>query len=430
MKRYLRLLLPVICLLVCLCYAPVSAASVPGKVTGLKATNSDATITLRWNKASKAKKYAIYRVDAAGNQAKLVKKTSGRSCSMKGTIGVTYYFKVCALNSKGKSGAFSSVAAITPRVSAPVTPKNFALKSRGNKYITLKWSKAANASGYVIEAYNASTKSYQTVSTIRSGKTKEARISKLSEGTTYQYRIKSYRNVNGTTIYSNPSDVVTVKAVTLSSTVRSIRAPYYKVKTKYNVTAKNLSTGGSIVIKKGTALVVTSKDGKTVNGYLSSGTSISVARSALKYTGLDSRSSDYSTSIKEEFVNAKGYSSRTNYFIWISQYTYRVNIYKGSAGKWKLVKSYPCIVGKWNTRTSHGMRKILKKIRNGNYGAPYIYFTAGPHGSQSNPQGNAFHHYVDGNRTGAKSHGCVRLSSSALYYIYNNCRVGTAVLVY
>ena len=75
MKRYLKTLFPLIFLMVCLCCTTASAASVPGKVTGLKATSSDASIKLKWNKASKAKKYAVYRVDNNGGQEKLVKKT-------------------------------------------------------------------------------------------------------------------------------------------------------------------------------------------------------------------------------------------------------------------------------------------------------------------------------------------------------------------
>lgn len=427
MKHYFKKILPLVCMLICLCCTPVSAASLPGKVTGLKATSSDTTIKLRWNKASRAKKYAIYRVDRNGGQEKLIKKTSGRTYSAKGSSGTTYYFKVCALNSAGKSGTFSPVVAVTPRAKAPNTPQNFSLKSRGDKYVTLRWSGVGNADGYVIEQYNTSKSSYETVKTITSRKTKEARVSNLTPNVTYKFRIRSYRNINGQKIYSNPSSVVSVQAVKLSSAVQSIRSAYYKTKVKQTVTASNLSSGGNITLKKGSTLLATGKSGSYVTGYTSSGVTVKVRRSYLRYTGLDSRS-DYSTNTKELYINSKGYSSRTGSFIWVSQHTYRVNIFKGSAGKWKLVKSFPCIVGKWNTRTPNGLHRILSNSGHG-YGSHYIYFTAGS-GTSSNPSGNAFHHYVDGNRTGAKSHGCVRLSTAALNYIYSNCRVGTTVLVY
>ena len=429
MKRYLKTLFPLIFLMVCLCCTTASAASVPGKVTGLKATSSDASIKLKWNKASKAKKYAVYRVDNNGGQEKLVKKTSSTSCTVKGTIGVTSYYKVCALNKSGKSGAFSSVIAVTPRVNAPKTPSNFYLKSRGSLYVTLKWSRVNNAGGYVIESYNKSTGSYDIIKTISSSKTKETSIKNLTENTTYKFRIRSLRKVNGSVIYSSPSDVITVKAVKFSSTVKSVRAPYYTVKVKKTVNASNLSGGSKITLKAGTKLVVKSKHGSKVKGYTSDGSAIQVKRSFLKYTGLDSRGSDYSTEVKEQFINSTGLGSRTKYFIWISQYTYRTNIFKGSAGNWKLVGSYPCIVGSWNSRTSSGMHRILKKNGSGQYGGPVITFTPGT-GTSSNPNGNAFHNFVNSSRVGAKSHGCVRVNRSVLNYIYSHCPVGTSVYIY
>lgn len=429
MKQYLKKLFPLLFLLVCLCCTPVSAASAPGKVTGLKATSSDATIKLKWHKASKAKKYAIYRVDSTGGQEQFVKKTSSTSCTVKGTIGVISYYKVCAIGKSGKKGAFSSVIAVTPHISTPDTPKNFVLKSRGSLYVTLKWGGVGKASGYVIESYNESTGSYDVIKTIRSAKTKDTQIKNLTENITYKFRVRSFRQVNGMTLYSAPSDPVTVKAIKFSSKVESVRTPYYTVKVKKKVTASDLTNGGTVTLKTGTKLVAKSKRGSKVYAYLNDGTYIRIKRSSLKYTGLDRRPSDYSTETKEQFINSKGLSSKTKYFIWISQYTYRVNIFKGSTGNWKLVGSYPCIVGKWNSRTSPGMRRILKKRSAGQYGGPVITFTSGT-GTTSNPNGNAFHNFVDGNRTGAKSHGCVRVGTSVLRYIYNNCPLGTAVFVY
>ncbi len=429
MKRYLNRLLPLFFLLVCLCCTPVSAASAPGKVTGLRATSTDASIKLKWNKASKAKKYAIYRVDSTGGQQKLIKKTSSTSCTVKGTLGVISYYKVCAISKNGKSGAFSSVIAVTPHISTPATPDNFQLKSRGSLYVTLKWRGVGNASGYVIESYNSSTGSYNVIKKISSAKTKETQFKNLSENTTYKYRIRSYRTVNGTTLYSSPSDVVTVTAIKFSSKVESVRTPYYTVKVKKTVSATNVTNGSSITLKSGTKLVAKSKKGSKVYAYTSDGRYIQVKRSSLKYTGLERRSSDYSKDVKEQFINSKGLSSKTKYFIWVSQFTYRVNIFRGSAGNWKLVSSHPCIVGKWNSRTSPGLRRILKKSSAGSYGGPVITFTSGT-GTTSNPNGNAFHNFVDGSRTGAKSHGCVRVSTSVLRYIYHNCPIGTTVYVY
>lgn len=430
MKKHLLRFIPLLCLLMLLGSTSVSAASLPGKVFGLTASTNDSVIKLKWKKASKAKKYAIYRVDASGSQAKLLKKTSSTSYSLKGSYGATYYFKVCALNSSGKSGEFSSVVSASPKPTAPSTPKNFTMKSRGNLSITLRWSRVSKSNGYVIEQYYADTNEWNTVKTISSSSTKEVTLRNLSANVSYQFRIRSFRKVNGTVLYSSPSQTETVSAVKYSSAVSEVRAPYYVGKAKSKITTRNTSTGATIVIHAGEKVTLKSKQGTYVNGYTKSKEPFRIKRSLIKYTGLDSRSSDYTTSVKEQFVNSKGLSSKSKYLIWVSQYTYRINIFKGSRGKWKLEKSYPCIVGSWNARTSPGIRRILKKQAHGQYGGPVITFTAGPTGTSSNPVGNAFHHYVDGSRTGAKSHGCVRVSISALNFIYRNCPVGTTVFVY
>lgn len=427
MKQHLKRICPLICLFLFLCCSSVTAASIPGKVTGLKATAKETSIKLTWRKTAKASKYAIYRVDKNHSKAVLVKKTSSTTYRTKGVLGVTYYYKVCALNSANQSGAFSSVVSVKPTAARPAKPKNFTVKSRGNKSITFKWSKVSGkANGYVIERYNPTTKAYETVKTISSKSQREATVSRLTADTTYKFRIRSYRTVSNQKVYSNPSSTVSATAIALTDEVKSIRRPYYTTKLKKSVTVT--SNGRKIKLKKGTRILATSKHGRYVNAYTSSGSRIKIRRSSLRYTGLDS-TADYSKKTKEQFINLRGISSRTSRLIWVSQRTYRTNIFKGSTGKWKLVKSYKCIIGRWQNRTSGGIRRILRKVYYGSYGAPCLTFTRGQ-GTSSYPTGCAFHHYVDGNRTGAKSHGCVRMSRSALIYMYNTCPIGTTVFVY
>ena len=50
---------------------------------------------------------------------------------------------------------------------------------------------------------------------------------------------------------------------------------------------------------------------------------------------------DYSPEIKQAFVHAKGYSSRTGYLIWVSLATQKVNVFGGFKGNWDLMKNIP-----------------------------------------------------------------------------------------
>ena len=61
-----------------------------------------------------------------------------------------------------------------------------------------------------------------------------------------------------------------------------------------------------------------------------------------------------SSNYLEQYVNGKNFSSATSYFIWIDLPRQKVNIFKGSNKKWRLVKSMVCSSGKSSTPTVKG----------------------------------------------------------------------------
>lgn len=416
-----------------LSFCAFSASAAPSKVKNVKIRTVGNTAALSWSKVKDAKGYNIYKL-TSNDTYKKVKTTTSTSVKFSGlTYFQTYSFKVCAYDSSNTEGPASSVVTCKPATSKPSTPKNFQYTALGDRAVTLKWSRVSGASGYEISKYDKKTKSYQTIRTINNPGTVKIYIQKLTDGETYRLSIRSFKSVKGGKVYSNYSDLVTFTAAKFSDAVKAVRAPYYTVKTRSTVTVTNKTKDKNQKLKSGTALSVTSKTGTMVTGHLSNGDVVTVKRSALQYTGLDSSTkNDYSTSVKEKFINLKGLSSSTNWLIWVSESKLRVNIFKGSRGNWKLMHSAICCVGRWNSRTAHGIRKILRKIRYGEYGGPDIAFSPGTAngGSASNPMGCRFHNLVDGNYGKAVSHGCVRLKTADLLYIYNNCPVGTTVYVY
>lgn len=432
MKQYFKKVLLLLCMFVMV--FSISAAAAPAKVKTLKASSKDNVITLKWSKVSGAKGYNIYLVDTTTGTAKKYKSTTKTTYTIsKATYYKKYTFKVCAYDKKKKEGAFSETASVTITPITPNAPSNFRVSSYGDKSVTLKWSTASKASGYIIEYYNEDTASYETIKTIKTRTTKKTTLSKLTPDETYQFRITSYRNVAGKTLYSTPSKVVSATISEFSSEVKSVRTARYKAVTKKAVTVTVSGKKQTVKVAKGVSLTTTSKSSGYVTAYLKNGTKVKIHSSALKFTGLDSSSkNDYTKSTKEKYVNAKGYKSKTGYFIWVSQYKLKVNVFKGSKGNWKLEKVFPCVVGKWRTRTPNGMHRIIKSIRNGDYGGPYMYFTNGASigGTDANPIGCAFHNQVDSTMSKAASHGCCRLYLKDLLWLYNHCKVGTAVLVY
>ena len=306
-------------------------------------------------------------------------------------------------------------------------PTSFRVQSQGDLNATLRWAKRTGLSGYVLYQYYTATKKYKMVKKM-SGSSYMCKVSKLTEGKKYRYRLRAYRKIKGKIVYSSGTNVeFTAKA--MSEDIKTVRRPRYTVKTKKKVTVRDKTAKKNVTLAKGTKLTVTAKTGKTVNGYLKNGHQITIKRSYLKYTGLDSSSKkDYSKKLKEEFVNQKMYASSTDWLIWVSESTFKVNVYKGSKGKWKLQQSFSCCIGKWNTRTSSGVKRILGYGAQ-KYGGPVILFSVGD-GTPEVPEGCAFHRLVDSNINKAVSNGCIRMQMDGLMYIYRKCKIGTRVVVY
>jgi hypothetical protein len=60
---------------------------------------------------------------------------------------------------------------------------------------------------------------------------------------------------------------------------------------------------------------------------------------------------DLSFEEKEIFVNEKGYSSKTYYLVWVNLQRQIVNVYLGTHGNWRILKTFPCATGKNATPT-------------------------------------------------------------------------------
>lgn len=145
---------------------------------------------------------------------------------------------------------------------------------------------------------------------------------------------------------------------------------------------------------------------------------------------------DYTEGEKETFVNAKEYSSSTDYLVWVNLSMQRVNIFKGSEGNWDLI--YSCIVGTGapGRGTPIGVWKTTYKAWGGWTTATY---TVKPVVGFKDNTGYAFHSRLfypgtaklsDSSIGYPVSHGCVRMYDVDILYIYNNIPLGTTVVVY
>ena len=154
------------------------------------------------------------------------------------------------------------------------------------------------------------------------------------------------------------------------------------------------------------------------------------------YTTAYAVNGDYSQTEKEIWINAKGYSSNTQYLLWINRAYQHVNVFQGSKGNWKMIKSFLVGTGAASTPTPTGLTTVSYKSAagwtTGSYTVrPVVGFYPGT--------GYAFHSRLCYPGTDTEydfsagypvSHGCVRMYKSDINWIYNNIPVGTAVVIF
>ena len=87
-----------------------------GKVLGVKVSDKNGTLSVKWNAVREAKSYQVYYATKKDGSYKKLGTASGTSFKKKVTKGKTYYVKVRAVkkNSKGKTvyGAYSDVKSV------------------------------------------------------------------------------------------------------------------------------------------------------------------------------------------------------------------------------------------------------------------------------------------------------------------------------
>ena len=182
-------------------------------VTSVKSTAYN-KLKVSWKVVPAAASYQVYRSTKKDGDYQNIKTidsvgtSSWTDSSVK--TGKTYYYKIKVVvktQNGNQTSGFSNVK------SAKAVPAKTTLKAKASnaKNVKLTWSKVKGASGYEIYRSNSKDGKYSKVKTISKGSTTSYKNGKLKKSTTYYYKIRAYRKVNGKKVYGNYSSVVSVK---------------------------------------------------------------------------------------------------------------------------------------------------------------------------------------------------------------------------
>ena len=183
----------------------VTIKIVPAATAKIVTSNLATGIKLTWKKVDGATGYKVYR-----GSTLLTTISSGSTVTYTdtgaNTNGTKYTFKVYATASTGTSPVKSVVAY---RIGRPVISS---ASNTASGKITVKWGKNAKATGYYIQySLDKTFESDAKLVNITNVSTVSKVISGLTKGKTYYVRVRTYKTVDGTKIWSAWSLTKTIK---------------------------------------------------------------------------------------------------------------------------------------------------------------------------------------------------------------------------
>lgn len=360
----------------------------PAKVSGLAAFTNGDQVTLTWNGIRNATSYSVYKNSKKTGTYTLLKSGLTTTTCVLDSVdnNCTTYYKVEAtakLGSASKKGPMSSpVETKIPLMSG--TPSELTFYLNMDEEFCLKWKAGNHADGYKVLYKDLTAgggyKALVTTETVK------VSLKSLQASHKYSIKVQSYRLVNKKKVFSDY----------YSEEFTLVPKTYIK-EHEQELLAANVRT---------IEYIGTTKCVYTTN--------------------------HYSDKAKTAFVNYKGYSSTTDYLIWISHYTQQTIIFKGSKGKWKIDRSCNCSTGTAATRSPIGVFKITYKEDGWFYTYTkelYVTHWNGRNSFHTRPLNN------DGSVNDPTigkpaSHGCSRLLNKDAMYIWKSIPIGTTVVSY
>lgn len=183
-----------------------------GNVRRVSGTTTSVGISWDKNAAASGYELEIYK----GGKWTQILRTSGNgtvSYNADGlAAGSVYTFRIRAYRNEGGSVVYSDYTRLAAGT-AVTNVATFAKKSATSSSLTLQWSKNASASGYIVEQYKGGK--WTQILKTADNTTVTHTVNGLAAGKTYTFRIKAYKTVGSTVLYS---DYTRLAAVTDKTT--------------------------------------------------------------------------------------------------------------------------------------------------------------------------------------------------------------------
>ena len=258
-----------------------TTCTLPANVSfSLCSTDVD-SITLNWNKVSKA---TGYQVEMYTNGTwKTLSTLSGTSYTASDlSQNTAYRFRVRAIRNYNYINYYGGYTEKDITIRPANTPKGLSSSANTSSSNTITWKSMNGVSGYSVYQWIGTTDSYRKLGDnaypyyTNSGK---------SSGTMYTYRVKAYYVSDNVMQYSKPAQVVTC-TLPANVTVTTAKRSGSNISLAWNKVSK--ATGYEIYVKSGSSWKkLTTTSGKSYTAKNLSGTKTFRIRAYRKYNGVN-----------------------------------------------------------------------------------------------------------------------------------------------
>ena len=194
---------------------PVAKTTVPDQPTRVSAVAGDGKATISWTAPSNDGGSSITGYTVSVSPGRLTVSATSRQTSVEVTglsNGTAYTFSVAATNEVGTGKLSIPSDSTTPQrsVSAPDSPTGV-LTVAGDGQVTVSWSAPSSDGGSTITKYLVTVSPGREVIETSSGRETSVVVSRLTNGTAYQFTVKAVNSV-GSSADSRPSSPATPKS--------------------------------------------------------------------------------------------------------------------------------------------------------------------------------------------------------------------------
>lgn len=189
----------------------LTVPTLPAQVTNVRVDKQTGkTVSLAWDSVNGADGYRIYRYNSDSDSYEELDTVGADRTSYEVTglaSACEYRFKIRASKTMNANTYWGEYSEKVVAVTKPDKVAELSARTLGASEIELTWKKSSHVTGYQIYRLDGQTGKYVKIATVEESMPASYTDCKLSAAMEYSYKVRAYKNFEGTSYYGSFSNV-------------------------------------------------------------------------------------------------------------------------------------------------------------------------------------------------------------------------------